>query len=915
MAVTIQQVNDAATQILSLYGKVEGKTAEALVLIQNLDPCSAGAKAALDKSKVVYDQAKSMFNNDRKPLIEALAQLDQQAEGEVKAKSQELIGLTNREASRLSAQAGLYTQTRDSFAEKIAKCPAATPPTTANNTPTTATAATANAAPTANTASGTNITGEADGDKKTGGNTTAPAPATVPTEKKSEDEKPGKRLFNPLGEFPTYTYNLSLYMITPKAYDAFTASGRTKLPTEGLAVVCQSGGVNNDVQMRGAGFTMDYYIDNLKIETFTSGMDTQTSTNTTNIEFQINEPYGFSFISNLQRCANDLIAKSKEQGLENLDNSTRQFFILGIRFTGFDVDGTPIKDKKTGMPLYERFYDIYISEMKFKLDNKATVYSIKAVSAAPGVAFGAKRGIWNTGGTLRGTTVYDMLKNMEDQLNKTAADSVKNTKIKPNTYKFKIVGEKIGDDEASQRAAPIFRERMISETDVTKQTLVGSKPNVTNGRAGQDQGLPDTTVGELAIANGTPILQAFESIISRSTYITSAFKTIQNNPLESNPQKANGEIEQTADNKNYVRWYNVSASVQNGQFFKEINDFTYDITYVFQVYETPVITNPYSNPGVPYYGPVKRYDYWFTGQNSEILGYTQNLDNTFFTVAVGGLNENQNTTTTPATPVATGAIPNAPKTDTTNVQDAGKRAYITSLFDPSSQANVSIKIMGDPDFLMPESTVPINKLYNRFYGTQDLTINPNGGQVFIEIDFKEPQDYDFRSTDGITYSSTGTGVMSVNDKIQFWNYPKKVANMVKGVSYRLIKVSSKFDKGVFEQDLQCVINTFPDVQDDTIDDLQEVTVSSQKKPVPGSSNVTGLKPDKLPTPGKGITSPSIDFLKQSKAAVQSANDDKNKFELPNVTKTLNEKARFDPGAAPAIPGLTSGPPRGFGGGG
>ena len=55
MAVTLEQVNNAATQILSLYSKVEGKTAEALVLIQNLDPCSAGAKAALDKSKVVYD--------------------------------------------------------------------------------------------------------------------------------------------------------------------------------------------------------------------------------------------------------------------------------------------------------------------------------------------------------------------------------------------------------------------------------------------------------------------------------------------------------------------------------------------------------------------------------------------------------------------------------------------------------------------------------------------------------------------------------------------------------------------------------------------------------------------------------------------------------------------------------------------
>lgn len=892
MAVTIEQINDAARQLLSLYSKAEAKTAEALVLIQNLDPCSAGAKAALDKSKVVYDQGKSLFNNDRKPLLDALEKLDQQAEGEVKAKSQELIGLSNREARRLVAQAGLYTQTRDSFAEKIAKCPNTTPPAAKPNEP----AANPAAPAAAGTDPKTNITGEGDGDKKTGTNTTAPATATnaAATAKAQNDinTKPGRRLYNPLSVFPSYTYNISLYMITPQAYDTFTASGRTVLPVDGVAVICQSGGVNAANQKRAEGFTLDYYLDNLRIETFTSGMDTQTSTNTTNIEFQINEPYGFSFITNLQRAADQLIPDSKA---ESLKNPTRQFYILGIRFTGFNNDGTPASSKQD--PLFERFYDIYMSEVKFKLDNKATTYSIKAVASCPAVAFGTKRGIWDTGGTLRGTTVYDMLTNMMNQLNKTAADNVKDIKIKPNKYSFKFVGEGIEENPEKQKSAPIFRERMISETDVTKASLVGTKPTTTGSKAGEDQGRPDISVGELSIPSGTPILQAFETIISRSTYITSAFKTIQNNNLEPDPQNTNGEIQSNTDNKNFVRWYNVSAQISNGKFFDKIQDFTYDIMYVFQIYETPIITNAYSNSGIPYYGPHKRYKYWFTGQNSEILGYTQNLDNTFFTVAVGGLNKDQTTKTEPGTAVALGKVTDAPKTDTTNIQDYGKRAYVTSLFDPVSQANVSIKIMGDPDYLMPESTVPINKLYNRFYGTQDNTINPNGGQVFIEVDFKEPQDYNFRSTDGIAFNSTGTGLMSVNEKIQFWNYPKKVADIVEGVSYRLIKVSSKFDKGTFEQDLQCVINTFPDVEDDTIDDLQEVTVTGTKKTIPTPAK--GLTPDKPPQAGTGNTVSVTDIFK----AGQSANDDKNKFSLPNVTEKLNANLR-DTLQVPSIPGVT-----------
>ena len=40
---------------------------------------------------------------------------------------------------------------------------------------------------------------------------------------------PGKRTYNPLSTFSSYTYQLSLYMITPDAYDLFIASGRRDL--------------------------------------------------------------------------------------------------------------------------------------------------------------------------------------------------------------------------------------------------------------------------------------------------------------------------------------------------------------------------------------------------------------------------------------------------------------------------------------------------------------------------------------------------------------------------------------------------------------------------------------------------------------------------------------------------------------
>jgi hypothetical protein len=41
--------------------------------------------------------------------------------------------------------------------------------------------------------------------------------------------KPGKRLSNPLSNFSSYTYKISLYMITPDAYNAFVESGRSDI--------------------------------------------------------------------------------------------------------------------------------------------------------------------------------------------------------------------------------------------------------------------------------------------------------------------------------------------------------------------------------------------------------------------------------------------------------------------------------------------------------------------------------------------------------------------------------------------------------------------------------------------------------------------------------------------------------------
>ena len=177
--------------------------------------------------------------------------------------------------------------------------------------------------------------------------------------------------------------------------------------------------------------------------------------------------------------------------------------------------------------------------------------------------------------------------------------------------------------------------------------------------------------------------------------------------------------------------------------------------------------------------------------------------------------------------------------------DKGREAqnnYLTSLFDPGAYAMAKIQILGDPDFLIQESASSINAVYSKFYGTNGFTINPNGGQVFIEIDFKEAVDYD-----------TQKGVLSINDSILFWKYPEDISKLVKGVSYMVYKVTSSFASGKFTQTLECTINTFgdPGSKSQETSNRQSTGQSEGSNATTGN---TGLTKDNPPADNKTNTS-------------------------------------------------------------
>jgi len=633
--------------------------------------------------------------------------------------------------------------------------------------------------------------------------------------------KPGKRTQNPLSNFSSYTYQITLYMITPDAYDAFIETGRRKIDalsngTEGAFIVAQSGGVNNETSKRPPGFKYDYFIDDLKIKASLNGKESLTASNVTSLSFNIYEPYGFSFISNIANAA--LALKSNKKNFRDLSNASRQFFVLGIRFQGYDKDGKLISGSETtqqntvsnpqGEPggIFERFFDIYLASMKFKIDGKLTVYNITAATVAPRAAFGIKRGTIKTGAQVVAGTVQQALgnegtdpegiKSLLGTLNEQERLYVKNAPASAgaiaNVYRLEFQG----------LADVISNASIVTESDKRNKDLWPMSKAAKTIQVNETisvSSTPDNTKRSITFRNGMSIMQAISSIISQSTYMADALKVIYTSEIEPD-QNSNGEDEIVNKEPKTFKWYNLGARVKPLGFDKNVGDWAYEITYVIQPYECPAIISPYAGKAPKYYGPHKRYEYWYTGKNSEIINYEQRLDNAYFNTAVMPSGDDASHGGGQDVPTTAGMRQNEDRTGQKDIGKEAQNSILTSLFSPGDYAQAKITIMGDPDYLIQDSPATTNAVYSQYYGTDGFTINPNGGQVFIEIDFKEAEDY-----------KVDSGLLTINQSILFWKYPSSIN--IKGVSYMVNTVTSTMSKGKFTQDLECVINTFPGATD------------------------------------------------------------------------------------------------------
>lgn len=599
-----------------------------------------------------------------------------------------------------------------------------------------------------------------------------------------------RRTYNPLGKFSSYTYRLTLYMVSPAAFSSQLDSG--VWDKSGMYVVAQSAGADGK---RAPGFEFDFFIDNLEMVTSLSSKDSnESSLATERIKFDIYEPYGMTFLKNLVTAAEKVGNSYGNVDPQSVSNALSQIFLLTVRFYGYDEKGnvvsTPssapgVGDKITDSGLFERVFPIKINELATKLDNKIVRYVVTAAPVNEFIGRSQFKSAIQENLNISGDTVQDILvdgpSSLVQLLNKKEEELVK-AKKKNIANKYKIVF-----DETSNISDALLVDK---NHYVPSQAPLNGLPNSVNVTVREANKGGAATIPKnkraIQIPAGTRITQVIEQVISQSTYITDCLSIVNKEELQ---PVIEGDSNVTVNpNPKELAWFVIVPRVKYlEEFDTRLNSNAYEITYYVQRYEIPFVRSEYFPNKSGYKGPVKIFNYWYTGKNEGIVSFDMTFSNLY--KAVGSMyskGEVKNNSSVPMELTTSMGEDTAGKMPGTSEEVASLKAWLMS---PDELLKAHIKIYGDPDFLMTAAYGTFDEMSSKSIAEED-PINPLMGGVYIEVDLKSVSDYD------------SSGKMDPLPNYQFIKFNPEMEKQLQGrMIFGVNKIKSKFSKGMFTQEL------------------------------------------------------------------------------------------------------------------
>jgi hypothetical protein len=517
-------------------------------------------------------------------------------------------------------------------------------------------------------------------------------------------------------------------------------------------------------------------------------------------------------------------------------------YILRIDFLGYDETGKPAAGSGV-IPNISKTIPLTLIEMKIKPDISGTRYTIRAVpfnhlaltntiGAIPincEIRAAKVKQLFQSTGLGNARIVANQINDRVEQLGRAGGDAASQqaalndfrtdllvTSLSDvlngwNLFLVKAGVIEIADQydvefETEIGDAKIILPQLNPSQDVpTSDARRNTAPSQRALRSSLSSGIVGqaANLGMYKIFAGSSITNIISQVVKHSDYIRDQ---IQNAAPLQDPNTASN-ARQAGEPSAMLSWFKVIPSITLLDFDKLRNQYAKQIVYKVTMYTYPNPRYPLAPQGQATTA-VKNYWYWYTGANSDILNVDIAFDTAFYTAISLPLTTSFEETNpgllpTEPDPAAfrlqqllrkTGVPFPAIQNPSRQIADAmaysnkiDKKAIAVedlseSLMTRSSRAdmtNIKLDIIGDPDFIKQDGL--FGNIEANGVKTQNGSIITDQRRVIVNFKFKYPEDW-----------NQNTGLLVPKNETVF-----------NGL-YSVIRVDSKFERGLFKQTLEMI---------------------------------------------------------------------------------------------------------------
>jgi len=652
---------------------------------------------------------------------------------------------------------------------------------------------------------------------------------------------------NELSKFASNSYQASLHTLTIEQINDKELLTK-KLPDD--QIVVQTGGM--DASNRNSSFNVDFYIDNINIDSFIGTKEAGRISNTVAIDFEVQEPYGLSFIERLAVSV---------YNLTGYPNYSQHPYLLTLKFFGYDTEGNVVSADIHGNPgqAIEKRIPIQITNITFSNGTHGTTYKVQAIPMIAS-ALSSAQGVIQTDVEITADTVEEFFNNKTEGFHSSNNIETKGLAATLNAAQKNLVEGNHPQDVADHykfEFAPSSNGQGIGESKITKpgdmkvksHTPMGTHTSAKASAAVKSKVQVSSRIHSFKA--GTPISEIIEMIVRQSTYITNQATTQYNQSKES-PNQVTHQAP-----VNVLQWFRVFPKIKYLKFDEKRNTFAKEITYIIEPYAVHDVQTPEFNQ-VKFKGLHKQYNYWFTGENTEVLDFEQEYNFSYYTTfglttPNTGKPPTENITNTQLfdrnilTPkyFSANATETTQSAETDSVRSTAEAASV--LYSVGDTRQLELSVMGDPAWLQTDAFFPQGPSYPLPF-TPDGSVNANIGEIAVGLKYHIPTDYNLET--GLQDPHDPTQAKVGNTNIDHLKTFSKV--------YVIYRVQHSFSGGFFKQRLRGYAAIDQSLAD----------INSERKSMENENTL--INGNKLIAPDKRNPVNSKGYIDESKPAIQNS---------------------------------------------